>query len=87
MVSFRPKPSCGSAKHIGLTLSLSMWISLAGEPFSDSLCNLCVVYGEERWFDSDVVLSREVGRWFDYYVDRAEERIYKVIATCRGKSS
>lgn len=23
--------------------------------------------------------DREVGRWFDYYVDRAEERIYKLL--------
>ena len=23
--------------------------------------------------------DREVGRWLDYYVDRAEERIYKLL--------
>lgn len=30
--------------------------------------------------------DREVGRWFDYYVDRAEERIYKLL-NVPGKSS
>lgn len=34
--------------------------------------------GKERWFDSDVE-RREVERWFGYFVDRAEERIYKLL--------
>ena len=28
--------------------------STKARPVSDSLCNLCVAYGKERWFDSDV---------------------------------
>ena len=37
-----------NAKHIRIDS-----IALDGT-VSDSLCNLCVVYGKERWFDSNV---------------------------------
>lgn len=61
----------------GLIVSLSMWIYLLGA-VSDSLCNLCIAMARKggltpMWSD------REVERWFDYFVDRAEERIYKLL--------
>ena len=64
---------------IALDVDIICW-----EPFSDSLCNLCIAMARKggltpMWSD------REVERWFDYFVDRAGRADIQIIATCRGR--
>ena len=67
-----------NAKHIRIdSIALDVDIICWGA-VSDSLCNLCIAMARKggltpMWSD------REVERWFDYFVDRAEERIYKLL--------